>query len=71
MPEGYLPKAYEKVRSAGGLCIADEVQTGFGRSGSHFWAFEKVRSAGAGRQHNAYQKHLARRFASHTYHLSA
>ncbi|GMI39094.1 hypothetical protein TrCOL_g3410 [Triparma columacea] len=41
MPEGYLPAAYEKVRSAGGLCIADEVQTGFGRSGSSFWAFEK------------------------------
>ena len=29
------------VRGAGGLCIADEVQTGFGRTGSHFWGFER------------------------------
>jgi 4-aminobutyrate aminotransferase-like enzyme len=29
------------VRDAGGVCIADEVQTGYGRIGSHFWAFEK------------------------------
>lgn len=29
------------MRSAGGIFIADEVQTGFGRSGSHFWAFEQ------------------------------
>jgi len=28
------------VRAAGGLCVADEVQTGFGRCGAHFWAFE-------------------------------
>ena len=39
-PEGYLARAYEHVRAAGGLCIADEVQVGFGRVGSHFWAFE-------------------------------
>lgn len=39
-PPGYLPKVYQKVRAAGGLCIADEVQTGCGRMGSHFWAFE-------------------------------
>ena len=39
-PEGFLAAAYEQVRSAGGLCIADEVQTGFGRMGSHFWGFE-------------------------------
>lgn len=37
---GYLPLAYEKVRKAGGLCIADEVQAGFARVGSHFWGFE-------------------------------
>ncbi|BAF11967.1 alanine--glyoxylate aminotransferase 2 homolog 3, mitochondrial [Oryza sativa Japonica Group] len=37
---GYLPLAYEAVRSAGGLCIADEVQAGFARVGSHFWGFE-------------------------------
>jgi 4-aminobutyrate aminotransferase-like enzyme len=40
MPDGYLAAAYEHVRRAGGLCIADEVQVGFGRVGSHFWAFE-------------------------------
>lgn len=40
LPEGYLPEVYRLVRAAGGLCIADEVQTGFGRLGSHFWAFE-------------------------------
>lgn len=37
---GYLSEAYSIVRKAGGLCIADEVQTGFGRTGSHFWGFE-------------------------------
>ena len=39
-PEGYLKNAYEHVRAAGGVCIADEVQTGFGRTGTHFWGFE-------------------------------
>jgi len=39
-PEGYLSEAYAHVRAAGGLCIADEVQTGFGRTGTHFWGFE-------------------------------
>ena len=39
-PQGYLKHAYEHVRAAGGLCIADEVQTGFGRTGTHFWGFE-------------------------------
>ncbi|KAJ6742354.1 hypothetical protein OIU85_016433 [Salix viminalis] len=37
---GYLPAAYGSVKKAGGLCIADEVQAGFGRMGSHFWGFE-------------------------------
>jgi ethanolamine-phosphate phospho-lyase len=40
LPQGYLPAVYDKVRRAGGICIADEVQTGFGRVGSHFWAYE-------------------------------
>ncbi len=40
MPDGYLRHAYEHVRAAGGLCIADEVQSGFGRTGTHFWGFE-------------------------------
>jgi alanine-glyoxylate transaminase/(R)-3-amino-2-methylpropionate-pyruvate transaminase len=39
-PEGYLKQTYEFVRAAGGVTIADEVQTGFGRTGSHFWGFE-------------------------------
>ncbi len=40
-PQGYLSAAYRQVREAGGLCIGDEVQTGFGRVGTHFWAFEQ------------------------------
>ena len=38
-PDGYLAAAYAHVRTAGGVCIADEVQTGFGRTGKHFYAF--------------------------------
>ncbi|KAJ4708913.1 Alanine--glyoxylate aminotransferase 2, mitochondrial-like protein [Melia azedarach] len=37
---GYLPAVYESVRKAGGVCISDEAITGFGRTGSHYWAFE-------------------------------
>src|SRR5436190_18677021 len=40
MPPGYLQAVYKMVRDAGGLCICDEVQTGFGRTGDHFWGFE-------------------------------
>ncbi|XP_040052838.2 alanine--glyoxylate aminotransferase 2, mitochondrial-like [Gasterosteus aculeatus] len=39
-PRNYLKEAYQLVRERGGLCIADEVQTGFGRTGSHFWGFQ-------------------------------
>ncbi|NOY36219.1 MAG: aminotransferase class III-fold pyridoxal phosphate-dependent enzyme [Chlorobi bacterium] len=39
LPQGYLKKAYAAVQDAGGLCIADEVQVGFGRVGEHFWGF--------------------------------
>jgi 4-aminobutyrate aminotransferase-like enzyme len=39
-PKNYFKTAFAHVRAAGGLCITDEVQTGFGRVGSHFWAFE-------------------------------
>ena len=39
-PDGYLKAAYAHVRARGGLCIADEVQCGFGRVGSAFWGFE-------------------------------
>lgn len=40
LPDGYLGNAVAKVRAAGGLFIADEVQPGFGRTGRHFWGFE-------------------------------
>lgn len=40
LPPGYLATVYEAVRSAGGVCVADEVQVGLGRCGSHMWAFE-------------------------------
>ena len=39
-PDGYLKEAYRIVREAGGICIADEVQAGFGRTGEAFWGFE-------------------------------
>jgi 4-aminobutyrate aminotransferase-like enzyme/Ser/Thr protein kinase RdoA (MazF antagonist) len=39
-PPGYLAETYKHVRAAGGVCIADEVQVGFGRLGTHFWGFE-------------------------------
>jgi 4-aminobutyrate aminotransferase-like enzyme len=40
LPKDYLSVVYRAVRDAGGVCIADEVQTGYGRIGTHFWAFE-------------------------------
>ena len=39
-PKGYLNTLFAKTRAAGGLCIADEVQGGFGRLGQHFWGFQ-------------------------------
>jgi len=39
-PDGYLKHTYEYIRAAGGVCIADEVQAGFGRTGTHYWGFE-------------------------------
>src|SRR5262249_45863888 len=39
-PPEYFPIVYDLVRKYGGLCIADEVQTGFGRTGTKFWGFE-------------------------------
>jgi 4-aminobutyrate aminotransferase-like enzyme len=40
LPDNYLSEAFKQVRAAGGVCIIDEVQVGFGRVGSHLWAFE-------------------------------
>ncbi|KOB75821.1 Alanine-glyoxylate aminotransferase [Operophtera brumata] len=39
-PDGYLQRVYQHIRDADGVCIADEVQVGFGRVGTHMWAFE-------------------------------
>ena len=39
-PAGYLEEAYRIARSRGAICIADEVQIGFGRVGSHMWGFQ-------------------------------
>ncbi|MFI5688478.1 aminotransferase class III-fold pyridoxal phosphate-dependent enzyme [Streptomyces sp. NPDC051636] len=41
LADGYLPAAYAAARAVGALCIADEVQCGFGRVGEHMWAFER------------------------------
>ncbi|MGI9229759.1 MAG: aminotransferase class III-fold pyridoxal phosphate-dependent enzyme [Gammaproteobacteria bacterium] len=40
LPDGYLQNVYSHIRDAGGLCIADEVQVGFGRTGNNIWCFE-------------------------------
>jgi 4-aminobutyrate aminotransferase-like enzyme len=40
LPPGYLQRAFTAIRNAGGVAVADEVQTGFGRAGSYFWMFE-------------------------------
>ena len=40
LPNNYLKEAFRYVRQAGGVCIMDEVQVGFGRVGKHFWGFE-------------------------------
>ena len=40
LPDGYLAGVHAAVRAMGGLCIADEVQVGFGRIGTHMWAFQ-------------------------------
>lgn len=41
LPDGYLERVYAAVRAHGGLCIADEVQVGYGRLGDWFWGFEE------------------------------
>jgi 4-aminobutyrate aminotransferase-like enzyme len=40
-PEGYLAEVYRRIRAAGGICIADEVQTGLGRLGDYYFGFEQ------------------------------
>jgi len=41
LPPGYLQQVYARVRAQGGVCIADEVQVGYGRMGHFFWGFEE------------------------------
>ncbi len=41
LPSGYLSEIYDHIRGQGGVCIADEVQIGFGRVGTHFWGYEQ------------------------------
>ena len=40
LPPDFLSDLFDRVRAAGGLCVADEVQAGFGRTGEHMWGFE-------------------------------
>jgi len=40
LPDGFLKESFKLVHEAGGICIADEVQIGFGRVGSNYWGFE-------------------------------
>ncbi len=40
LADGYLKEIYPVIRKQGGVCISDEVQTGFGRLGDHFWGYE-------------------------------
>lgn len=42
LPRGWLDKTVGAIRAAGGIVIADEVQPGFGRAGSHFWGHDKL-----------------------------
>ena len=39
-PKGYIKAAFDRTKELGGVCISDEVQTGFGRTGEHYWGFE-------------------------------
>lgn len=41
LPQRYLEQVYALVRARGGLCIADEIQVGYGRLGHYFWGFEQ------------------------------
>ena len=41
LPPGYLARVYSAVRAAGGVCVSDEVQVGYGRLGEYFWGFEQ------------------------------
>jgi 4-aminobutyrate aminotransferase-like enzyme len=42
LPAGYMSGVVDRVHAAGGLVVADEVQSGFGRTGTHFWGHQRV-----------------------------
>lgn len=42
LPAGYILGVIERVHAAGGLVVADEVQPGFGRTGTHLWGHQKI-----------------------------
>jgi alanine-glyoxylate transaminase/(R)-3-amino-2-methylpropionate-pyruvate transaminase len=83
MPLGYISGAIERVHAAGGVSIIDEVQSGFARTGDHFWAFEAhdvvpdivVMAKGIGNgvplaavvAKRAIAEPMARKFLFHTY----
>ena len=39
-PKNFLKRAFHTVQEKGGVCISDEVQTGFGRTGETYWGFQ-------------------------------
>jgi 4-aminobutyrate aminotransferase-like enzyme/Ser/Thr protein kinase RdoA (MazF antagonist) len=83
LPDGYLASVYAAVRAAGGLCIADEVQVGYGRLGDWFWGFEQqkvvpdivavAKAMGNGHPLGAVvtSSAIAERFRSHGYFFSS
>ena len=75
LPAGYLANVYARVRAAGGVCIADEVQTAYGRMGTHFYALrgpgrrarhrrareaDRQRVSARGRRHDAGDRGVVR-----------
>lgn len=42
LPDGFMPEVVKHVKAAGGLTLSDEVQTAFGRTGTHFWGSERA-----------------------------
>ncbi len=59
LPDGYLAAAYASVRAVGGVCVADEVQVGYGRLGDYFWGFQQQGCGTGHRDHG--QVHGQRR----------
>ena len=62
-PKGYLQGVYDRVRKAGGVAIADEVQTGFGRQGDAMWGFHAARRDARHRLHGQADRQRSSRWA--------